>query len=221
MENFIEIYDNALPDDVCDLLTATFNFKEANNDNSIQQSYTMDQDIKKMSSKDLHLDEQSFLSNEFVPSLDYYLHKKLFEYDKKFTLSYTPGNNIFTGKLSKSEIKKKKNNYFEEFNYEENGSILNRFTYWKIKKYKAPDDGYNVYHTDWGTQDGIIKRTVSAIFYLNDVEEGGETEFYHYDIKIKPKKGRLILFPSFYTHLHKGHKPISDDKYTAMCWITV
>ena len=29
--------------------------------------------------------------------LDHYLHKKLFEYDKKFNLSYTPGNNIFTG----------------------------------------------------------------------------------------------------------------------------
>ena len=56
------------------------------------------------------------------------------------------------------------------------------------------------------------------MFYLNDVEEGGETEFYNQKVKIKPKKGTCVIFPTYNTHLHKGHIPISNDKYILNMW---
>ena len=56
-------------------------------------------------------------------------------------------------------------------------------------------------------------------FYLNDVEEGGETEFLYQGRKVEARKGRLIIAPAGFTHTHKGHVPASGDKYIATSWI--
>jgi hypothetical protein len=58
-------------------------------------------------------------------------------------------------------------------------------------------------------------RFLNILFYLNDVEEGGETEFYFADknVKVKPKTGRVVVFPPFWTHIHAGLRPISGTKY--------
>ena len=53
--------------------------------------------------------------------------------------------------------------------------------------------------------------------YLNDVEEGGETEFLYQKRKVKPKKGTILIWPGGYTHLHRGNPPMSD-KYIATGW---
>ena len=57
------------------------------------------------------------------------------------------------------------------------------------------------------------------MWYLNDVEEGGETEFWYQKVKIKPKKGTVVMFPTSFTHKHKGHIPISNDKYIVNMWM--
>jgi hypothetical protein len=46
-------------------------------------------------------------------------------------------------------------------------------------------------------------RTVSMVYYPNDDYEGGELEFIHFGIKIKPKANQLFLFPSGYSYEHK------------------
>ena len=53
--------------------------------------------------------------------------------------------------------------------------------------------------------------------YLNDVPEGGETEFLYQKLKVKPKKGTVLIWPGGYTHLHRGNPPMSD-KYIATGW---
>ena len=62
-------------------------------------------------------------------------------------------------------------------------------------------------------------RVLTYLFYLNDVDEGGETEFYGGDIKIKPKQGKMILFPSSWTYPHSGKMPVSSNKYIITGWI--
>ncbi len=62
------------------------------------------------------------------------------------------------------------------------------------------------------------KRFLVAFFYLNDVEEGGETGFkYNRNqeplLKVKPETGKLLMFPPFWTHPHIGYPPISGTKY--------
>jgi prolyl 4-hydroxylase len=60
-------------------------------------------------------------------------------------------------------------------------------------------------------------RQVSVIIYLNDVMEGGETSFK--DRKVAPKKGRVLMFPSFFNYIHRGEAPISNSKYIIVAWI--
>lgn len=53
--------------------------------------------------------------------------------------------------------------------------------------------------------------------YLNDIEEGGETEFYWQNIKMKPKKGLTVLWPSDFTHRHRG-LPCDVEKWITTGW---
>jgi len=71
-------------------------------------------------------------------------------------------------------------------------------------------------HYDGGTDMG---RSISAILYLNDDYEGGEIEFVNFDIKIKPKAGTFILFPSNYAYRHIAHPVISGTKYAIVTWL--
>ena len=71
-------------------------------------------------------------------------------------------------------------------------------------------------HADGTTATG---RAISAILYLNDDYEGGEVEFVNFDIKIKPKPGMLLLFPSTYPYTHIAHPVKSGIKYAIVTWI--
>ena len=63
------------------------------------------------------------------------------------------------------------------------------------------------------------KRFLVFILYLSDVEEGGETSIPRYNLKVKPKQARLLMFPPFWTHPHKGEKVIKGTKYTIMSYL--
>ena len=57
------------------------------------------------------------------------------------------------------------------------------------------------------------------IVYLNSISEGGETSFHRQKIKINPVAGDAVFFPTFWTHLHCGEVPKSDDKYVISSFI--
>ncbi len=92
------------------------------------------------------------------------------------------------------------------------------------------DTGYNMqrtkpgefyhWHVDGGP-DEFSQRQLVAIWYLNDVEgPGGETEFLFQEVKIKPEEGKLILFPPFWTHVHRGTILKKTVKYIATTWVS-
>jgi hypothetical protein len=81
-----------------------------------------------------------------------------------------------------------------------------------------PGEHYH-WHIDGGSHD-FSHRQLVAIWYLNDVAgPGGETEFLFQDIKIKPELGKLILFPPFWTHEHRGVTLEKGTKYIATTWV--
>ena len=64
------------------------------------------------------------------------------------------------------------------------------------------------------------RRFLSFFIYLNDVDEGGETEFININkpgtyipLKIKPRQGQLLMFPPLWMYYHAGLKPVSNPKY--------
>ncbi len=67
-------------------------------------------------------------------------------------------------------------------------------------------------HVDQSAGPNVI-RTFGIILYLNTVEEGGETDFMDYKLKIKPEAGKLVIFPCNYLFRHEGTVPLSEDKY--------
>jgi predicted 2-oxoglutarate/Fe(II)-dependent dioxygenase YbiX len=89
--------------------------------------------------------------------------------------------------------------------YHEEYSLLK---YEEGQEYKA--------HFDDGP---TTNRIISAILYLNDDFEGGEIEFIHMGIKIKPQAGMLIVFPSSYPYTHVAHPVTKGKKYALVTWI--
>lgn len=81
--------------------------------------------------------------------------------------------------------------------------------------------GKFTYHNDSGICNKTNShRVLTYIYYLNTIEEGGETEFFGTQ-KIKPEQGKLVIFPSCWTYPHCGLVPISDDKYIVTGWFYV
>ena len=81
----------------------------------------------------------------------------------------------------------------------------------RIKRYRTGIGNF-LDHVDVG--DSISARRFLVFFvYLNDVTEGGETEFPTLDLTISPVCGTILVFPSLWTFLHRGNVPISNDKY--------
>lgn len=91
------------------------------------------------------------------------------------------------------------------------------------------DFGYAIQRTDegeffhWHVDSGshsFSNRQLVAIWYLNDVTgPGGETEFRLQKVKITPQTGRLLLFPPFWTHEHRGVTLERGVKYIATTWV--
>ena len=69
-------------------------------------------------------------------------------------------------------------------------------------------------------------RLLTALCYLNDVEEGGGTNFPKLNITVKPKKGRILVFQNTYEgtnnrHImseHAGMPVIKGEKWAFNLW---
>ena len=81
-----------------------------------------------------------------------------------------------------------------------------------------PGEFYH-WHIDGGSHE-FSQRQLVAVWYLNDVAgPGGETEFSYQDVQVKPEAGKLLLFPPFWTHDHRGATLEQGVKYIATTWV--
>lgn len=84
------------------------------------------------------------------------------------------------------------------------------FEQFRIKKYDPGGDDLFDTHVDV-LDYNTARRFLSFLFYLNNVDDGGETVFTN--LKIKPKMGSLLVFPPMWMFPHRGEPPISNTKY--------
>lgn len=89
----------------------------------------------------------------------------------------------------------------------------------KIQK-TYPSGGYHMWHVekDYGT---ICSRFLVYTVYLNDIENGGETEFLFQKTRIAPKKGTVCFFPAQFPYVHRGNPPLDKEKYIATSWLNI
>jgi len=92
------------------------------------------------------------------------------------------------------------------------------YTCFKIQK-TLPKEGYHVWHIEHGHGMDYESRAFAFSIFLNDVEEGGETEFLNQAVRVKPKTGRIAIWPAGFPYLHRGNPPLSGEKYIMTSWM--
>ena len=98
------------------------------------------------------------------------------------------------------------------------GSRINKINIGSFNLQKYDYGGHvKAWHTE---RDSIYlsHRVLAWITYLNDVEEDGETEFLYYNTKIKPEKGKTLIWPAEWTHAHRGNPTKNSLKYVVTGW---
>lgn len=78
----------------------------------------------------------------------------------------------------------------------------------RITKFYGSGDFFGMHHDDTFA----TPRTTSMVYYATDQYDGGEIEFIHFGVKIKPKAGQLFLFPSGYSYEHKVNPVIGGTE---------
>ena len=199
MSNLIYIINNNLNSSFCNNLINIFNEKESQNKTYFSRI------TKNVISKNIR-NSTSICIND-IPEIYYNtLTKKLKEAFELYLL----------------HIKK----YNINLQWINNKNLKIVETYMNLNKY-IKNIGFYTFHNDsnipWENRivNGRIVngfRFLTFIWYLNDVNEGGQTEFID-GTKITATQGKLLLFPSNWTYVHKGNIPISSDKYIIVGWL--
>jgi len=86
-----------------------------------------------------------------------------------------------------------------------------------IQKYKK-NGGFKVFHSEKDGSPITTKRHLVFMTYLNDVNEGGETEWFYQNLKIKPKKGLTVIWPGEWCFTHRGIVSKKYEKYIITGW---
>ncbi|MGI1988382.1 2OG-Fe(II) oxygenase [Shewanella glacialipiscicola] len=217
--DFIEVYPNALPDELCDRLILAFEqhsgVVDGQTGNGIDPEKKISRDLTLDNFADLQSLKNELLGYTLVGAVDYFTQYSMalmgavavsVNDEQGQSITLTPANFATLGVPRIDGLVR--------YLYR-SGSI-------NIQKYQQNKGGYPHWHSEQFPQNGhneALHRVVLYMFYLNDVEEGGETEFYYQQRKISPKKGTMVIAPAGFTHSHRGNRPVSGDKYIVTSWL--
>ena len=191
MSSFIEVYQNALSDVVCDELIRLFE----QNTQLHTDGYAgrkLDPTVKK--SREIALDYAHILntsSDKVIPWQDpvvkffEQLNTCLESYKEKYSFLQKTGGFLIDG-----------------------GQI-------NFQRY-LPGEGFYEWHCD---SDNSDDRELVFMCYLNNVPDGG-TEFGHGLGSLEARKGDIILWPPHWTHPHRGIISQTQTKYILTGWLT-
>ena len=87
----------------------------------------------------------------------------------------------------------------------------------RIKRYRAGNDEKFEPHYDCANK--MCNRYLVFLWYLNDVAEGGETDFPDLGMRVQARTGRLLMFPPYWMFQHAGLPPRSNDKYIVSTYL--
>lgn len=159
-------------------------------------------------------DTCNFLIDFFENNVD--LHERVENNNRpNFTQINLTENNAINQSLSEAHKKlisitiQHKNKYYK-FISNKCFPEKNNFEQFRIKRYL--NDGNDMFDTHVDVTDHeSSRRFLSFLFYLNDVDVGGETVFE--GVTIQAKTGRLVVFPPLWMFPHVGKAPITNNKY--------
>ena len=115
-------------------------------------------------------------------------------------------------------LKEALNDYKKQYPFIDKG--LSPWTvdpFFKVQKYN-PNEGFFVLHCENTSPLEDSKRILAWMIYLNDVTDGGHTEFPSQNKKFQPRRGDILLWPAYFTHPHRGITSKSQTKYIITGW---
>jgi prolyl 4-hydroxylase len=84
-----------------------------------------------------------------------------------------------------------------------------------------PGGGYKIWHCErYGKDMPNAARHLVFMTYLNDVHDAGGTEFLYQGLVVQPKKGLTLIWPSDWTHHHRGVVSPTEEKYIITGWFS-
>ena len=192
LSDFIYVNDNVLDNDFCDYVIEKFEDSGGGEPGAVYSG--IDEKIKQ--SNDLYigeslLDEWGEVDKIFAESL----HKEYMKYHEQCIKPLPTWDEeiVLYGNISDS-------------GYQIQKTVPGVFYKW---------------HNDFGngrSQTHLNPRIITVIWYLNGVYRGGETEFFCGE-KVKPRQGRICMFPCTWQYAHRGCPPKEQVKYIATTWL--
>ena len=222
MTDFIETYDNAISKEFCEALIKKFE----KSDKKHQGTTGHGVNIKAKHSQDITIDLYKEWENDYrqiaQATLDHlvlYMRKYVYMLVGALTLSFpdpysgemVPITPEVVNMLGDDTVKSLIMKLYRlgTINLQKYDKGVGNYLHWHSENYPKAHD----------SQCDALHRTVLFMYYLNDVEEGGETDFFYQERKLKPKQGQLVIAPTSFTHTHRGNIPVSNDKYILTSWV--
>lgn len=88
-------------------------------------------------------------------------------------------------------------------------------------QYYPAGGGYKEWHTERiGKQAPSCNRHLVFMTYLNDVGDGGGTEFFYQGLRTPARKAATLIWPVDWTHLHRGEVSPTEEKYIITGWFS-
>ncbi len=104
--------------------------------------------------------------------------------------------------------------YTDRYAIQFDGPIYNDV--FKIHKV-GKSEGYHAWHYENGRPE-FLDRILAYMTYLEVPKKGGETEFLHQSLRIEPIVGRTLIWPAGFTHMHRGNQPLDGEKMYITGW---
>jgi hypothetical protein len=220
--DFIGVYDDTLPASFCTRLIDYF--EESGVSVPGQTGHGLD--VGKKDSDDLNLSQEPALL-EMEREVLVAVVTKLVDYTRRFPF-------MLVGALTPSLPHPRTGRYVElspgavrQLDDSQVARLLLRLFrlgMWNLQRYRRGTGHYRHWHSEHfpsphDPQQASLHRVLFLLLYLNDVEEGGETAFFHQDRKVRPKTGRLVVAPAGFSHTHRGEVPKTSDKYVLTSWL--
>lgn len=87
-----------------------------------------------------------------------------------------------------------------------------------IQRYE-PSEGYFKWHTE-RFSNANVDRLLVFMTYLNDVTDGGQTEWMYQKLSVQPKKGLTVIWPADWMFLHRGVTSPTQQKTIVTGWLS-
>ena len=135
-----------------------------------------------------------------------------------FDLSISPKNGDFYTAVYEQYLSDCFSNYLNRYDSINANWWFSLNIDYNIQHYKI-GGGFKKWHFERTSPFKKSNRVLVFMTYLNDVEDGG-TEFLYQGVKTKAKKGLTLIWPTDFTHTHRGIISETKEKYIATGWYT-